>query len=65
MLQRMSACYNSRCKFNNDTICAMRKKHCAWKIRKERTFDSYIDMARESACPKKLTDRNPKDGLSC
>lgn len=65
MLQRMSACYNSRCQFNNDTICAVRKKHCAWKIREERTFDSYIDMKRESAWPKKLTDRNPKDGFLC
>lgn len=58
ILSHMETCYNLKCPGNNDGICAGRRKHCAWRVRSPRTYDSYLDMARHPDVVPKLRDRN-------
>ena len=59
VLNRMKPCYNSKCKYNSDCVCSLRKKSCAWRVKQERSFNDYVSLARSSD-DVKLRDRNPR-----
>ena len=57
MMQRMAHCYNENCKYNNDGVCAARKRSFAWRVRQPRMV-GYIDLARHPDVVPKMRDRN-------
>ena len=61
MLNRIKPCYNSKCKYNSDCVCSLRKKSCAWRVKQERSFNDYVSLARSSD-DVKLRDRNKEAG---
>lgn len=68
MLRRIGSCHNLKCRYNNDTVCSLRKKHCAWRVKQEtgteppeHTFGSFVDLSRQSSAVK-LRDRNKEAG---
>ena len=61
MMNRMKPCYNSKCKYNSDCVCSLRKKSCAWRVKQERSFNDYVSLARSSD-DVKLRDRNKEAG---
>lgn len=53
----MVMCDRESCQFNNDRVCAARKRICAWRVRQPRMV-GYIDLARHPDVVPKMRDRN-------
>lgn len=59
----MVMCDNEKCSYNNDRVCSLKKKHCAWRTRSNRRFASYLDMAMHKGETWKDHDRNPSGSV--